>query len=103
MIVRARTLSTLAVLISNTGGNIAGMGVQRFGVSFEEQLAAEVQAAAQASGEAVSAWLAEAARRRLAQDGLGALVADWEAEHGAFTEEELAASRRRLGLDKRPQ
>jgi hypothetical protein len=32
------------------------------------------------------------------RDGLAA-VAEWEAEHGAFTEEELDAARRRLGLD----
>ena len=79
------------------------MSVHRFGVSFSPELAGHVQAAAQAAGQPVSVWLAEAARRRLAQDGLLAVVADWEAEHGALTEEELAASRRRLGLDKTPQ
>lgn len=76
------------------------MTVQRFGVSFTPELAAQVQAAAQAAGEPVSAWLAEAARRRLNQDGLLAVVADWETEHGALTEAELAAARRELGLDK---
>lgn len=76
------------------------MPVQRFGVSFTPELAAQVQAAAEAAGEPVSTWLAEAARRRFNQDGLLAVVADWEAEHGAFTEEELAESRRRLGLKK---
>ncbi|HMC79151.1 MAG TPA: hypothetical protein VKO35_01210 [Acidimicrobiia bacterium] len=78
------------------------MSVQRFGVSFTPELAAQVQAAAQAAGQPVSVWLAEAARRRLSQDGLLAVVADWEAEHGAFTEEERAAARRELGIDKAP-
>jgi hypothetical protein len=76
------------------------MTVQRFGVSFTPELAAQVQAAAQAAGEPVSAWLADAARRRLDQDGLLAVVADWEAEHGPLTDTELGKSRRRLGLDK---
>lgn len=78
--------------------NIQGMSVQRFGVSFDQELAAQVQAAARAAGQPVSTWLAEAARRRLARDGLLAVVADWEAEHGPLSEEELANARRELGL-----
>jgi hypothetical protein len=40
----------------------------------------------------------EAARHALRlRDGLAA-VAEWEAEHGAFTEEELDAARRRVGV-----
>lgn len=76
------------------------MAVRRFSVSFDEDLAAEVQAAAQGSRQSVSAWLAEAAHRRLKSDGLLAVVADWEAEHGEITEEELEAARRELGLAK---
>lgn len=37
---------------------------------------------------------AEAARQRLVTRGL---IADWEAAHGAFTEEELARARSELG------
>ena len=41
-----------------------------------------------------------AARRELRlRDGLAA-VAEWEAEHGALTEEELSAARRRVGLSR---
>ena len=76
------------------------MAVQRFGVSFDEDLAAKVQRAAKVAGQPVSTWLAEAARRRLNSDGLLAAVADWEAEHGEITEEELAAARQELGLEK---
>jgi hypothetical protein len=44
----------------------------------------------------VSAWRIEADRRaRLVRDGLVG-VAEWEAEHGALTEAELAAARRRV-------
>jgi hypothetical protein len=76
------------------------MAVERFSVSFDERLAAEVQAAAQAAGQPVSTWLAEAARRRLNRDGLLAVVDDWEAEHGAITDDEFAAAGEELGLDK---
>ncbi|WP_460835962.1 hypothetical protein [Nocardioides hungaricus] len=47
-------------------------------------------------GVSVSAWLTEAARRTLKiQQGLAA-VAQFEAENGAFTDEELDAARRRV-------
>ncbi len=52
--------------------------------------------AAAAEGVSVSAWMTTAARRALlVRDGLAA-VADWEAEHGALTEAELGAARRRV-------
>ena len=55
-----------------------------------------VVAAAAEDGVSVSAWLTEAARRALkVRDGLAA-VAEWEAEHGAFTAAELAAARHRV-------
>jgi hypothetical protein len=45
----------------------------------------------------ISAWLTEAARRSLrVRDGLAA-VAEWEAQHGAFTDAELDVARRRVG------
>jgi len=41
----------------------------------------------------VSAWVTAAARRALlVRDGLAA-VAEWEAEHGALTDEEMAEAR----------
>jgi hypothetical protein len=44
----------------------------------------------------VSAWMTAAARRELRlRDGLAA-VAEWEAEHGALTGQELAKARRRV-------
>lgn len=55
-----------------------------------------VLAAAEAEGMSVSAWMTEAARRALlVRDGLRA-VAEWEAEHGAFSAIELDAARRRV-------
>jgi hypothetical protein len=44
----------------------------------------------------VSAWMTTAARRALlVNDGLAG-VAEWEAEHGPFTAEELEQARRRI-------
>lgn len=50
--------------------------------------------AAEEDGLSVSAWVTEAVRRKLKiRDGLR-IVAEWEAENGPFTEEELAAADR---------
>lgn len=52
--------------------------------------------AAAAEGVSVSAWMTSAARRALlARDGLAA-VAEWEAEHGALSADELAAAHQRV-------
>ena len=76
---------------------ILGVAVERLTISLEAGLASAVGEAAQADEQSTSAWLAEAARRRLVTRGLRDVVADWEAEHGAFTEEELARARTELG------
>jgi hypothetical protein len=52
-----------------------------------------VRDAADADGQNVSAWFAGAARRQLANRGLRDVVAAWEREHGAFSDEERAAAR----------
>lgn len=59
----------------------------------------QVVAAAADEGVSVSAWMTNAARRALVvRDGLRS-VAEWEAEHGAFTEAELTTARRRVADD----
>ena len=74
------------------------MAVKRFSISFEAELAGVVQRSAGESSEAVSAWLAEAARRRVRQDALMGAIQDYEDEHGVITDKEMTASRRRLGV-----
>ena len=69
------------------------MAVERLTVSIESELATAVREAAGADEQNVSAWLAGAARRQLANRGLSDVVAAWEREHGAFSDEELAAAR----------
>lgn len=69
------------------------VSVERLTVSIEAELAAAVRKAAEADEQNVSAWLADAARRQLANRGLRDVVAEWERDHGAFSDEELAAAR----------
>ena len=72
------------------------MAVERVTVSLEAELAEAVREAAEADAQNLSAWLADAARRRLASRGLRDVLAVWEAEHGPFSEHELAAARARI-------
>lgn len=63
----------------------------------------QVVAAAEDEGVSVSAWMTAAARRALlVRDGLQA-VAEFEAEHGAFTDEEMKAARRRVAAESAPR
>jgi hypothetical protein len=71
----------------------------KLAITVDSDVHAEVMNAAEAEGVSVSAWLTTAARRALRiRDGLAA-VAEWEAEHGALSERELEAARRRLNRD----
>ncbi|MQA86827.1 MAG: hypothetical protein GEV03_19895 [Streptosporangiales bacterium] len=66
------------------------MAVEKLSVALDERVAAEARKAAEAAGMSLSAWLSHAAEERIAiEDGLRA-VSEWEAEHGAITEEEKA-------------
>lgn len=73
-----------------------GQPSPKVAITIDPDVHAGVVAAAKAEGVSVSAWITDAARLALkVRDGLSA-VAEWEAEHGAFTPEELAAARRRV-------
>ena len=68
------------------------MGVKKLSIALDERVAAAAAASAERHGLSLSAWLNRAAENSLAiEDGLAA-VAEWEAEHGAFTAEEIAAA-----------
>ena len=66
------------------------MTVTKLAISLRPELAAELKLDACAKGETVSGWIAEAIAARLRNDSLGKFIADYEAEFGAFTEEEMA-------------
>lgn len=58
-------------------------------VSLPPDLDAQIEAAATADGMTYSGWLADTARKEFTiQAGLRAVV-EWEAEHGAFSPDEL--------------
>ncbi len=68
----------------------------KMAITVDPEVHAGIVAAAAADGMSISAWMTEAARRALVvRDGLAA-VAEWEARHGALTDAELDAARRRL-------
>lgn len=68
----------------------------KLAITVDADVHERVVAAAAEEGVSVSAWMTAAARRALlVRDGLRA-VAEWEAEHGALTDAELEAARRRV-------
>ena len=75
---------------------ILRMPVERLTVSLDAELAAAVREAADEDALNMSAWLADAARRRLATRGLADVIAEWEALNGDFTQAELDLARERL-------
>lgn len=68
----------------------------KLAITVDPEVYAQVIAAAEAERVSISAWMTAAARRELRlRDGLVA-VAEWEAEHGPLTSEELAAAQQRV-------
>jgi hypothetical protein len=68
----------------------------KLAITVDPDVHAQVVAAAREEGISVSAWMTTAARRALrSRDGLAA-VAEWEAEHGPLSDEELQDARRRV-------
>lgn len=72
------------------------MTVERITISLDADLAELVKAAADEDSLNVSAWFGDAARQRLASRRLRTVIDDWEQEHGAFSEDELAAAAQRI-------
>lgn len=72
--------------------------VDRFSVTMEPELGQAVRDAAARSGVSVSRWLSRAAADHLRNEVLGAALDAWEAESGPFTDDELDAAARVLGV-----
>lgn len=84
------------LLIGYTLGMPRGNPSPKMAITVDPDVHAGIVAAAAADGISVSAWMTEAARRALViRDGIAA-VAEWEAQHGVLTGEELDTARRRL-------
>jgi len=68
----------------------------KLAITMDPDVHAGVVEAADAARMSVSAWMTDAARRALViADGLTA-VAEWEADHGALSDAELADARQRV-------
>ena len=73
----------------------------KLAITVDADVHAGVVVAASEEGLSVSAWMTNAARKALVvRDGLRA-VAEWEAEHGAFSERELSDARKRVAEEFR--
>ena len=59
----------------------------------DEQLAAAMQEVYEATAKDPNRWQNNPAKQREGLEGLGRILDEWEAENGAFTEEELAVAR----------
>lgn len=77
------------------------MSVRKLSVALDEDTAKAAADAAARRGVSLSAWLNEAAEHALRiEEGLGAIL-EWETEHGALTDEEVAAADRFLAKKQR--
>ena len=73
-----------------------GAPAAKLAITVEREVHARVVRAAREDEVSISAWMTDAARRALRiRDGLAA-VAEWEAEHGPFTDQDLAEARQRV-------
>ena len=80
---------------------IGCMNVDRLSVALDADLVAAVRQTAAEAGMSVSARVGTAAADRVRNQLLGAALDDWEAETGAFTDEELDQAAEVLGLNRR--
>jgi hypothetical protein len=68
----------------------------KLAITIDPDIHENVLAAAAHDGVSVSAWMTTAAREALRRRAGLAAVAEWEKEHGPFTDEEMNAARRRV-------
>jgi hypothetical protein len=73
-----------------------GHPASKLAITVDADVHAKVLAAAAREDMSVSAWMTNAAREALLRrDGLAA-VAEWEAQHGRFSDEEMRGARVRV-------
>ena len=73
------------------------------GREMDPQLAAALRESAEAFAKDPDRWHNNPEKKREALEGLGRVLAEWEEENGAFTEEEMARARALIyGADVHP-
>jgi len=90
-------------LVSYSGSKLHGMAARKYSASMDSDLLDDVERAAKDAGTTVSAFLAEAARDRVALLGLTRVVEGWELEHGPITDQELTQARDELNAAVPPE
>jgi predicted transcriptional regulator len=82
----------------------------RMSVALEPDLDERVRESADRSGKTLSTWITEAVKAKLLAElgllaelqrkmrGLDRFLEEWQAEHGYFTDEEMAETSREMGL-----
>lgn len=73
----------------------------RLTVTLPRELVEEVRTRAGRGG--ISAWIAQAAAERLGRERLAAAIAEYEAEAGPITDEDIAAARLRTAWKPAPR
>jgi hypothetical protein len=72
------------------------MATRKVTITLDEELTDALGVAAREAGVPLSRFIASAAEREMRLHIGRRVVGEWEAEHGAFTPEELAAARAEL-------
>lgn len=70
-----------------------GMTVKKFTVSIPEELYEDLRREARAERTTVSSWVADAVEHQLGLRAMDEGIAEYEAEHGVLTEDELAEAK----------
>jgi hypothetical protein len=74
------------------------VAVEKMSISMDAELAEAIRQAAEDDGLSVSAWIARQVDRTIRMRRLDQLLEEYQAEHGAFTDEELREADIRLGF-----
>ena len=70
------------------------MTTERLAISVDPRLSAQIRELADASGSSISAWMADAAERKVRSTARRAALAEYEAEFGEISEAEVEHVRR---------
>jgi hypothetical protein len=82
------------------GDTVVCVHVDRLSVALDAELGTAVRQAAAEAGMSVSAWVGAAAADRIRNELLGAALDAYEADMGAFSDEELDEAAKVLGVNR---
>jgi hypothetical protein len=74
------------------------MTAERLAISLDPRLSARIREVVEASGSSISAWMADAAERKLKATAARAALAEYEVEFGTISDAEVERVRREWHL-----